>query len=123
MYPGTSSGLNSVFAGKSAANICEKDALRTIDYFKSSIPEVEVGDSRMKVLFAPDSMYALTWRLSAASSAKAFYEILETIEEESFEKVVSEMKRLASWYGSVLKAKLGKNLTDLQEFFLYPCLL
>ncbi len=109
MYPGTSSGLNSVFAGKSAVNICEKDALRTIDYFKSSIPEVEVGDSRMKVLFAPDSMYALTWRLSAASSAKAFYEKVSPLLDKKNQQVFSP---LLSFVNDPTSGNLGRRVFD-----------
>jgi len=55
--------------------------------------------------------------------ARVFYEILENLSNDVYEKIVSEMKKTSSWYGSILKAKFGKNSVSilksiLQNYFL-----
>lgn len=40
--------------------------------------------------------------------AKVFYSVLDKLSSEEFEELVSEMRKTSSWYGSILKAKLGK---------------
>ncbi len=96
IYPGTSSGIHNIFMGVSDAKPCVSDVNRTVDFFHSSLPEVEIGDSRMKVLFTPDSMYALTWRLGVASSAKSFYEKVSPLLNKVDSQVVSPLISLVS---------------------------
>ncbi len=61
IYPGTSTGLRNVFQGKSDGVIHHPDVQRTKEFFESSLPEVEIGGGRMKVLLPPEAMYAFTW--------------------------------------------------------------
>ena len=89
IYPGTSSGIRNIFYGSSSVSPFAPDAERAVDFFNSSLPEVEIGDSRMKVMFAPDSMYALTWRLGVATSAKAFYEKVSPLLNKRDQQIVS----------------------------------
>jgi len=50
--------------------------------------------------------------------ARVFYIVLDRLGGDDFEKVVSEMKRTSSWYGSVLKAKFGRGSVGLLESIL-----
>ena len=109
IYPGTSSGLRNIFAGKSSAEIFEPDVKRTVDNFYSSLPEVEIGDSRMKVLFPPDAMYALTWRLGVASSAKAFYEKVSPLLKKIDTQVISP---LISFVSDPSVGSMGRRIFD-----------
>ncbi|MCD4706569.1 MAG: TldD/PmbA family protein [Candidatus Sabulitectum sp.] len=109
IYPGTSSGLKNVFAGKLDAEVFEPDVKRTVSNFDNSLPEVEIGDSRMKVLFLPDSMYALTWRLGAASSAKAFYEKVSPLLNKKDKQVFSPLLSVVS---NPAKRSMGRRKFD-----------
>ncbi|MCK5786075.1 MAG: TldD/PmbA family protein [Candidatus Sabulitectum sp.] len=109
IYPGTSSGLRNVFAGKSTCEIFEPDVKRTVDNFYNSLPEVEIGDSRMKVLFPPDVMYALTWRLGVASSAKAFYEKVSPLLNKIDTQVISP---LISFISDPSVGSMGRRVFD-----------
>ncbi|MCK5134041.1 MAG: TldD/PmbA family protein [Candidatus Sabulitectum sp.] len=109
IYPGTSSGIRNIFLGKSDAEPCVSDVKRTIDFFHSSLPEIEIGDSRMKVMFAPDSMYALTWRLGTASSAKSFYEKVSPLLNKVNEQVISPLLSLVS---DPTEGRTGRRLFD-----------
>jgi PmbA protein len=96
IYPGTSSGLRNIFLGTSGVEIFEPDVKRTVAFFHDSLPEVEIGDSRMKVIIPPESMYAVTWRLGAASSAKAFYEKVSPLLNKQNKQVFSPLVSLVS---------------------------
>lgn len=109
MYPGTSTSIRNVFYGKSTAEPFLSDVKRTVDFFNSSLPEVEIGDSRMKVMFAPDSMYALTWRLGVASSAKSFYERISPLLNKVNKQVISPLLSLVS---DPTTGRTGRRLFD-----------
>jgi PmbA protein len=109
IYPGTSSGIRNIFYSSSAASPFVPDAQRAVDFFNSSLPEVEIGDSRMKVLFAPDCMYALTWRLGVATSAKSFYEKVSPLLEKKNRKIVSS---LLSFVSDPASDRTGRRLFD-----------
>ncbi len=109
VYPGTSSGIRNIFAGKSEAKPHLADVTRTVDFFNNSLPEVEIGDSRMKVMFAPESMYALTWRLGMASSAKTFYEKVSPLLDKVNEQVISP---LISFVSDPTSGRMGRRFFD-----------
>ncbi len=96
IYPGTSTGLRNIFQGKSDAVIHHPDVQRTMNFFESSLPEVETGGGRMKVLLPPEAMYAFTWRLGTASSGKAFYEKISPLMEKRGKQVISPLLSLVS---------------------------
>lgn len=96
IYPGTATGLRNVFLGKSGAVIHIPDTTRTVKFFNDSLPEVEVGEGRMKVMFTPEAMYAVTWRLGSASSGKAFHEKVSPLLEKKGRKVFSPLVSLVS---------------------------
>lgn len=96
MYPGTSSGLRTIFQGKSGIVMHLPDVARTVDFFNNSLPEVETGEGRMKVLISPEVMYALTWRLGSATSGKAFYEKVSPLLEKRGTQVISPLLSLVS---------------------------
>lgn len=109
IYPGTSSGIRNVFLGKSDVEPSVADVKRAVDSFHGSLPEVEIGDSRMKVMFVPDCMYALTWRLGAASSAKPFYENVSPLQNKLNEQVISPLLSLVS---DPTRGKIGRRFFD-----------
>lgn len=96
IYPGTATGLRNVFQGRSGAVIHIPDTARTVKFFNDSLPEVEIGEGRMKVMLTPEVMYALTWRLSSASSGKAFHEKVSPLLEKKGKKVFSPLISLVS---------------------------
>jgi len=82
-----------------------KDAIKIFRLkgsLKSVVREVEVIEEvkRLGGYFVP---------------AKVFYKILEKLGNEDFEEIISEIIRTSSWYGSVLKAKFGKENIKLLE--------
>jgi len=96
IYPGTATGLRNVFQGRSKVVIHIPDASRTVKFFNDSIPEVAIGESRMKVMLTPEVMYAITWRLGSAASGKAFHEKVSPLLEKRGKRVFSPLVSLIS---------------------------
>lgn len=96
IYPGTANGLRNIFQGRSDAVIHLPDVSRTVAFFNDSLPEVETGEGRMKVILVPEVIHAVTWRLGSASSGKAFHEKVSPLLEKKGRKVFSPLVSLVS---------------------------
>ncbi|MBN1424857.1 TldD/PmbA family protein [Candidatus Fermentibacteria bacterium] len=96
MYPGSSTDIGNVFRGRSKAVIHEPDVKRTLGFFRDSLPEIKIGEGRMKVLVLPDVLYAFTWRLGSAASAKAFHEKISPLMNKKGQQVISSLLSLIS---------------------------
>jgi PmbA protein len=109
MYPGSGTGLRNVFQGRSSAFVHQPQVRRTLEFYENSLPEVEIGEGRMKVLLSPEVMYAFTWRLGSASSAKAFYEKVSPLLEKRGARVISPLLSLVS---DPAQGNTGRRLFD-----------
>ncbi|PIE52150.1 hypothetical protein CSA37_07825 [Candidatus Fermentibacteria bacterium] len=95
-YPGSGTGLRNIIHGKSEVTPYLPDIERTVRFFNDSLPEVSTGDCKMKVLIAPEVMYAMTWRLSSATSAKAFHDKVSPLLNKRGQQVLSPKISLVS---------------------------
>ncbi len=77
--------------GVSRVEVLPSDVKRTVDLYNRSLSEVEIDNGRMKVLFTPDSMIALTYRLDEASSAKAFSQKISPLLNRANQLVISPL--------------------------------
>ena len=85
------------------------DVKRTVDLYKRSLSEMEIDNGRMKVLFTPDSMIALTYRLDEASSAKAFSQKITPLLNRYGQLVISP---LLSWVNDPTVSSSRRRLFD-----------
>lgn len=74
VYPNSYAAIHRIFAGKAFEKMQEKDLMMMIDLYNKSSRTVDPKGKRMKVLFMPESMYTLTWRLQSATSGAVVYE-------------------------------------------------
>ena len=89
-YPGTYASVSRMAFGKSF--ICLPDGLLdyVVDTYNRSVPEARCKSGRMKVLFLPEAMYALIWRLTEATSGRNFYEKTSPLCDKLGQPVLSE---------------------------------
>jgi PmbA protein len=90
LFPGTETGIYGRFMARKPFEFPREFLDRQVDLYRAGLPEVDVPSGRMKVMFTPFSMYALTWRLAAASSGAAFHNGVTPLLEKIGEKVLSE---------------------------------
>jgi PmbA protein len=74
LFPGSQAGLDQHLSRKGFEKFPEEklDFLQRI--FNQSLKEVRPRPGKMKVLFFPETLYALIWRIQAAANGKNIYE-------------------------------------------------
>ncbi len=92
-YPGTETGIYAQYRKPGPSDPDWDHIGRQVELYKASIPQVDIPTGRMKVLFMPTSLYALTWRLGAGASGKSFHTgtspLLKRVDERVLSKKVS----------------------------------
>jgi len=72
-YPGSSSGIERSLIGKNFKKTDEKYLNYIMDTYNKSLKQVKVKKGRMKVLFLPETVYVLIWRLLSGADGKNIY--------------------------------------------------
>jgi PmbA protein len=89
-YPGSYSGIGRVFTAKAFTPFPEAGLQFIADTFNASMKEARGVSGRTRVLFLPESVYALAWRLARASNAMNFYQKVSPLTGRFGEQVLSE---------------------------------
>lgn len=90
LFPNTETSVHKLFISRKAEDFPVDDLKEAVSLYRAGLPEVDIPTGRMKVIFTPDTIYTLLWRLSAASSGKAFYNRVSPLLEKRGTRVVSE---------------------------------
>lgn len=90
LYPGTYASIHREWVGKRFVEADEGYLRHLLDLYVQSRQEVDPPGGRMKVLFLPESMYVLTWRVESATSGRNVYLKVSPITERLGEKVFDE---------------------------------
>jgi PmbA protein len=89
-YPGTAIGIGRVLNAKTFEKMSDNLINETIDMFNISSKEVTAKGGKMKVMFMPNCMYALNWRIQSGTSSKSVYEKISPIKDKVSETIFSE---------------------------------
>jgi PmbA protein len=89
-YPGTASGIGRVWQAKKFEKMPDNVVNETIELFNLSSKEVTAKGGKMKVMFMPNCMYALNWRIESGTSSKSVYEKVSPIASKIGEKIFSD---------------------------------
>jgi PmbA protein len=90
LFPGTETGIYNVFVDRKPFDPPKEALERQVDVYGAGLPEVDVPSGKMKVMFTPFSLYAITWRLDAASSGASFFNRVSPLLEKRGDRVLSE---------------------------------
>lgn len=74
LFPGSQAGLDQPLIRKGFAGFPEAKLDRLQHLFNRSLKEVRPKPGKMKALFFPETLYALIWRIQAATNGKNIYE-------------------------------------------------
>ncbi|MFQ5870163.1 MAG: TldD/PmbA family protein, partial [Candidatus Zixiibacteriota bacterium] len=74
LYPGSYANIHRHFVWKSFKKVPEDILDHILSLFVVSEKEVKPRAGRMKVLFLPETLYVLIWRLQSATSGKMLYQ-------------------------------------------------
>ncbi len=90
LFPNTETAVQKFYQSRKAEDFPEKELDVLIDMYDAGLPVVDIPTSSMKVVFTPDTMYTILWRLAAAASGKSFYNRVSPLHDRRKEKVLSE---------------------------------
>jgi PmbA protein len=90
LYPGTYASIHRERVEKRFVEADEGYLHHLLDLYVPSSKEVDPPGGRMKVLFLPESMYVLIWRVESATSGRNVYLKVSPIMERLGEKVFDE---------------------------------
>ncbi|MBI5623416.1 MAG: TldD/PmbA family protein [Elusimicrobia bacterium] len=89
IFPGSASSISRVFKAKGPASMPASALDEIVWLFNAGLKEVAPAAGRMKVLFMPDAMLALAWRLMHGANAKSVYEKVSPLADKSGQKAFS----------------------------------
>jgi len=90
LFPNTESSVHRFRVSTSPEGFPRNELDELVALYEAGLPEVDVESGRMKVLFTPDTLYTLLWRLSAGISGKSFHDGVSPLIGRIGEKVISE---------------------------------
>jgi PmbA protein len=89
-YPGSSSGIQRSLIGKNFKRTDKKYLNYIINTYNKSLKQVKFNKGRMKVLFMPEAIYVLIWRLLSGCNGKNIYNKQSPILNKLNEKIFDE---------------------------------
>ncbi|MEO0294195.1 MAG: metallopeptidase TldD-related protein [candidate division WOR-3 bacterium] len=89
LYPASHSAIMRSIIGKSFKEIDKEFINFVSDIYERSKREVKIKRGKMKVLFLPETMYVLIWRLLSATSGKSVYKKESPVYNKLGEKLFS----------------------------------
>ncbi|MCD4702080.1 MAG: TldD/PmbA family protein [Candidatus Aegiribacteria sp.] len=89
LFPNTETAVRKYYQSRKAGDFPENMLDKLVDLYNSGLSEVDIPTGRMKVVFTPDTMYTILWRISAATSGKYFYNRISPLLDRREEKILS----------------------------------
>lgn len=90
LFPNTETSVHKIFLSRKPADFPKGELDSLVNMYNAGLPETEIPTGKMKVVFMPDAMYTLIWRLSAATSGESFYNKISPLQNKRGERIVSE---------------------------------
>lgn len=90
LYPYTSASLNRTYISKTFQRVPEEYLNFLSDTYNKSANEVRATRKKMKVLFLPETLYVLMWRLNSATNSQSIYENISPVIQKRGEKIFDE---------------------------------
>ncbi len=87
MYPGSYSSISRLVVSKDFEKTPDEHLNFILHTYNRSLKEVSPRGGKMKVLFLPDTIYGLIWRLQSATSGKNIYEKKSPLSEKLGEEI------------------------------------
>ena len=95
LYPYSSASLYRTFASKTFQRTPDEYLNYLVETYNGSMGEAVPDGRKMKVLFLPESVYVLTWRLQSATNGMSIYQKISPLDGKIGEKIFDE--KLSVW--------------------------
>jgi PmbA protein len=96
LYPYSSASMNRPVVSKTFRKAPDAHLDYLVSAYNKSAKEIIPGGRKMKVLFLPETMYVLTWRLQSATSGVSIYQNISPVAGKVSEKIFDEKISLSN---------------------------
>ena len=96
IFPGSGQGIGRYHSQKGFQPLPDALIDETVYWYTQAAREVTPKGGKMKVLFMPQSMYALTWRINSGASSKSVYDEISPIAEKVGQHILDPKLTLIS---------------------------
>lgn len=90
IYPGSASAIWRVFLSKKFEKLPDNILSEIIELYTLSSNIVETKGGKMKVMFMPNSMNTLNWRIFSGTSSKSIHEKISPVTDKIGERIFNE---------------------------------
>jgi PmbA protein len=90
LYPYSSASLHRTLVSKTFKEADDEYLNFLADTYNQSMKGVNPGGRKMKVLFLPETMYVLMWRLQTATSGRSIYQNISPVADKIDERIFDE---------------------------------
>jgi len=90
LYPGSQAAIGRILYLKQFQKFPDGMLNFMLDIYNRSLKEAKIKSGKMKVLFMPETLYALIWRLKEGTLGKNIYEKVSPIKDKLGQKILSE---------------------------------
>ncbi len=90
MFPGSYSSIQQTVDEKGFVPVPDADLAFVADTYNQSAREVKAKTGRTRVMFLPESMYTLIWRLNSATNGQTIYQKVSPVQQKLGEKLLSD---------------------------------
>ena len=90
LFPNTETSVGRSFRFRAPTELPDHAIDEQLMLYNAGLEEADPEPGRMKVLFTPNMMYTLFWRLGSAANARAIYDETSPLSGKTGERIVSE---------------------------------
>jgi PmbA protein len=90
VFPGSATGIWRVSLGKQFKGMSDDLLEQIVEVYNRSLDVVEPKGGKMKVMFMPNSMLTLNWRILSGTSSKSVYEKTTPVADKVGQEIFSE---------------------------------
>jgi PmbA protein len=90
VFPNTTTSIWRYFESNGPGRPTKKDLQKQLELYTCSLPEVNIGSKKTKVMFMPPAFTGFEWRLNAGAQAKRFLNKTSPLTDKVGQKIMSE---------------------------------
>jgi len=90
LYPGSHASIHRPFTSKKFEKVPDATLDYILDLYNRSSKQASPKGGKMKVLFLPETLYALMWRIQSATNGKNIYQKVSPVMEKMGTRILNE---------------------------------
>ena len=90
LFPNSYASIHRPWVDKGFKQVPNSHLQFILETYERSLREIQIQGGRMKVLFLPETLYALLWRVQSVTNGKSIYQKVSPVMERLNEKIFDE---------------------------------